>query len=259
MGAFRIDTSEQFQHLDKAPIVEAVIELKGMATAEWVEDVVLKKLEDALPDYHAAEKGMKSTIEVAPDDSQQEQSVSASHRSEWVGFRFKHRSKPYLAQFERNSFFLSRLKPYENWEAFVGEALRLWKLHQGVANPQEIQRIGVRFVNLLRISTQTPLSDYLRQAPVALEGLNLPHIGFLHSDILRLPESPYYSVTINRTVQSDPESEASYGLIVDIDVSTDDPPRSNHVTLASRLEEMRWLKNKAFFGTLTPRCIEEMK
>jgi uncharacterized protein (TIGR04255 family) len=259
MGAFTIDTSEQFQHLDKAPIVEAVIELKGIPTRPWSEDLLLKTLDDALPDYQASERGVKATIGVTQKISPEEHSISTEQHSEWTGFRFRHKTQQsYLAQFERTGFLLSRIAPYENWETFVCEALRLWNLYQKAVDIKEIQRIGVRFLNLIQIPLQSSLLDYLRRAPIPPEGLELPYLGFLHSDILKVPDSPYV-VTTNTTIQPDPKGEPFVGLIVDVDVFTDRPLSNDEAEIRRWLDEMRWLKNKAFFGTLTEDRIKELK
>ena len=53
----------------------------------------------------------------------------------------------YVAQFTRNGFVFSRLKPYEGWETFEAEAKRLWCIYRELAEPSEVQRLGVRFIN----------------------------------------------------------------------------------------------------------------
>jgi uncharacterized protein (TIGR04255 family) len=253
-----IDITQNHPHLSKAPIVEAVIELKSLATLSWKEEEVLKYLASVLPEYNAAEKGVKSTIEIPENGAGEEESGSTTHRTEWVGYRFKHKTEPYLAQFQRDGFLLSRLKPYENWDRFLGEALRLWDLYVTMSKPDEIQRMGVRFVNLLEVPFASILSDFLNHVPVSPVGLNIPFLDFLYSDTLKVPDSPY-SVRIIRTIKRDLESEASFGLIIDIDVFTDSPIQVDHKSLEARLSEMRWLKNATFFGTTNPKCIEELR
>jgi uncharacterized protein (TIGR04255 family) len=258
LSKYGIDITQNHPHLSKAPIVEAVIELKSVATLPWKEDEVLRALQRALPDYAPAEKGVKSTIGITEKSAEGEQSVSTTHRTEWVGYRFKHKTQPYLAQFQQDGFLLSRLKPYENWEKFLGEAMRLWDLYMAMSKPDEIQRIGVRFVNLLEVPFASALSDFLNHAPVPPTSLNIPFLDFLYSDTLKIPDFPY-AVRIIRTIKRDLESEASFGLIIDIDVFTDSPIQVDQKSLEARLSEMRWLKNAAFFGNTNPKCIEELR
>ena len=47
---FKIDLTQTFPHLDKAPIVEAVIEIRTRAEAAWEEVPVTRRLKAQLPD-----------------------------------------------------------------------------------------------------------------------------------------------------------------------------------------------------------------
>ena len=49
------------------------------------------------------------------------------------------------------------------------------------------------------------------------------------------------------------------GLILDIDVFTTRAMELNEEVFLKRLQEMRWLKNKAFFGSITQKALERFK
>jgi uncharacterized protein (TIGR04255 family) len=46
---------------------------------------------------------------------------------------------------------------------------------------------------------------------------------------------------------------------LDIDVHNTVPFEINTAEIEKRLGEMRWLKNKAFFGSITPELVEKLK
>jgi uncharacterized protein (TIGR04255 family) len=86
--------------------------------------------------------------------------------------------------------------------------------------------------------------------------LDLPFQGFMHHDTLAVPEHPY-AMNVIRTIQP-PQANGHAGtaLILDIDVFTTQGFELDDEILRRRLLEMRWLKNKAFFGSITEKALE---
>jgi uncharacterized protein (TIGR04255 family) len=85
----------------------------------------------------------------------------------------------------------------------------------------------------------------------------LPFHGFMHHDVLAVPGHPY-AINVIRTIQTPPNTDAS-AVILDIDVFTLQPFQFREAILEERLPEMRWLKNKVFFGSVTPKALESFK
>ena len=46
-----INPDDAFEHLPKAPIVEAIIDLRAGAEADWKEELITDVLKSKLPDY----------------------------------------------------------------------------------------------------------------------------------------------------------------------------------------------------------------
>ena len=62
-------------------------------------------------------------------------------------------------------------------------------------------------------------------------------------------------MNIIRTIQPPAaQGGAGFGLILDIDIFTTQGFEVDEATLERRLLEMRWLKNKVFFGSVTPKA-----
>ena len=106
-----------------------------------------------------------------------------------------------IAKFSPEGFTLSRLFPYENWEKFHNEAIRLWRVYSQLAKPVEVLRLGLRYVNRIPVvAERTLLEDVLQVAPQPPRGLELPFDTFLYHDTFLVPGHPY-AVNVVRTVQ----------------------------------------------------------
>ena len=257
---FKINTKEEFPHLKNAPIVEAVVDFRAVSEVTWEETEIKKKLTEIIPDYPKIEsrRGLKSVVKIKRGTK-----ASADHTLDdlgWEGFRLSSDDKPHIAQFNKDGFSFSRLHPYINWEQFINEAFRLWKFYLKLSRPSEIQRIGVRFINRIMLPIEDlNLDDYYQVSPKAPEGLDLDFAKFLHHDTLVVPGDTY-AINIIKTVQPHKNPEIKkVGLIVDIDVFTFQPITLRNSIIEKRMNEMRWLKNKAFFGTITPKALEMLK
>ena len=182
---------------------------------------------------------------------------AATQELGWRGLRLQSADQLHVAQFNRDSFVFSRLQPYESWEHLEKEAMRLWQLHFKIAGPTEVQRLGVRFINRIAMPPQaTRFEDYIEPHPQTPRELDLPFLNFLHKETLLVPERDY-GINLTKTLQlaQDRKVEGA-GIILDIDVFTTQPFVIDHAELERRLTEMRWLKNKAFFGTITAEALE---
>jgi uncharacterized protein (TIGR04255 family) len=249
-----IDHAEQFPRLAHAPIVEAVIDIRARAQDPCEETVLLQCLKPRLPDYPITNKWheMEGSIRFGPDQPQ-----IGSRDLGWAGFRFRSPDGKQLASFARSGFSFSRLQPYQNWEQLFGEATRLWRIHVEVAKPLEVQRIGLRFINRIEMQQgDLHCEDYIKLHPEPTEALGLPFVGFFHQDTLNVPGHPLV-INVIRTIQPPLSPSDGPAVILDIDVFTTESLRQED--LAQRLHEMRWLKNKVFYGNITDKALNTFK
>jgi uncharacterized protein (TIGR04255 family) len=258
LSGFKIDVGESFETLPHAPIVEAVIEIRARSEVPWQESTISDELKSKLPDY---------PIIGSQSEFRQEVHILSGHPPEtkhedlgWKGLRFQSADGLQVIQFNRDGFLFSRLQPYENWERFQQEALRLWEFHSALAHVTEIQRLGLRFINRIVMPVrETAFEDYIQPRASSPQGLDLPFYNFFHLDQLAVPGYPYV-VRIARTLQFPlaPELQG-VSILLDIDVFSDGQFELRQEPLLSRLTEMRWLKNKAFFGSVTSKALETFR
>lgn len=246
----KIDLAERFEHLPRAPIVEAAIGIITRAEAVWDEATISEQLKAQLPDYPyiVPQQEFQAQVRISPPQPPE----TKQHGLGWKGLRFQSVDKTHVAQFNRDGFLFSRLPPYEKWEHLRDEALRLWRIYSRLAHPSEAQGFGLRFINRIVLPVhETNFEKYIKPHPVPPAGLDPLFFGFLHVDTLAVPGYPY-AISVIRTIQlaQDPQTAGS-ALILDIDVFTTQPFQLNQEVLETRLAEMRWLKNKAFFGSIT--------
>ncbi len=257
-----INLDEQFPHLTRAPIVEAVIDFRARAEAPWEEADVMAKLKAALPDYPKVKtlRGFSVSfpvqLSIGPDHATATTPADPATPQDrgWVGLRFESADGLNLATFGRDGFSFSRLKPYQDWARFSAEALRLWAIHAELAAPSEIQRFGVRVINRLEVPIAgLAFDEYFEGIPGPPGNLGSSH--FMYQDLLSVPGHPY-GINLIRTFQP-PEGEAAstLALLLDIDVFCPGPMALESGKITDRLGEMHWLKNRVFFGSVTEKAL----
>ena len=255
LQAVDIKLDEKFENLPRAPIVEAVIEIRARATKALEETSLRTAIEpklagyvflDSLREFHSEVKfeGGKPPIQKVSDVG-------------WKGVRFRSSDEKHIAQFNRDGFVFSRLEPYLTWEELESEGKRLWNIYKDFAQPVEVQRLGLRFINRIKLPPGELLfEDYIQPAPSSPHGLELPFHGFMHKDTLGVPGHPY-AINVIRTIQQlNGGVDGGVALILDIDVFTTQVFDLDDTVVQRRLLEMRWLKNKVFFGSITAKALE---
>jgi uncharacterized protein (TIGR04255 family) len=252
----KIDTSLSFNHLSHAPIVEAVIEIRAQASTQFTEETARSYLEKELTKYLYFDSLRLNTFQIEP----REPSSPIKNNSEWQGIRFQSIDKRHLIQFKKDGFVFSELEPYSNWNDFSNEAIKAWELYSVFANPGEILRLGVRFINRINLeSKEDTLESILRHPPQSQAEIDLPLAGFLNRSSLLVPGYSY-AVNIITTIQPAQESAGGMpAIIIDIDVFTTESRPDFTTNTRKRLVEMRALKNAVFFNTVTENVIERLK
>lgn len=256
---FVINRKELFnggKPLANAPVLEAVIHWRARSETQLVPQELLKQLTGKLPDYPVVSPQHELEMEFTAGP----EGASHSQKAHWKGFRLESEDKLHIAQFGRNGFAFSRLKQYDDWSQFTGEAIRLWEIYVEIAEPIEIERLGIRFINMIEVANPAKLASWLVNPPQSPEGLNLPVQNFVHQTRYSIPDHPY-GLNVVQVIQPSANSPGgSLSLILDLDVSTDQlPVESNDSQMMERLEDMRWIKNKAFQSYMTEAAITKFQ
>jgi len=233
-------------HLSRAPITEAIIIIRVDAPDLTLEKVagVHDVVRDTFP-----EKQDRIDYEFVLD-------VNAARKTEkhlgWLAWSAD-RSRAMQARLDGFSF--SRLPQYKNWAELRDEARRAWVAYSEAVKPRLVKKLAVRYVN--RIELPQPIKsfdDYFQTFPKI--GPTLPQV--LSGVFVRLL-IPFDSVTasITYTIDVPGVTPSVLPIVLDIEVfkDMDFEPHSDDVWAA--LDELRSIKNRVFFGSITKK-LEEM-
>ncbi|MFA5800726.1 MAG: hypothetical protein WC840_07320, partial [Candidatus Peribacteraceae bacterium] len=95
----KIDLTEKFPLLARAPIIEAVLDIRARAEAPWEESAVSERLSKELPDYPVVQSKREIRHELKIDKGQPaEQSIQDMG---WKGLQLQSGDKRRIAQFHR--------------------------------------------------------------------------------------------------------------------------------------------------------------
>ena len=252
-----IGTREVFPHLPKAPIVEAAISWQAAPVESFDPKRLHESLKEKLPEYPQVTPQVEVSLEhhVSPEGSR----TSQSHA--WQAFQVAKQNEPYVAQFRKNGLVVSRLQPYERWSTFRDEALRLWRVYAEIAVPPEIQRLGLRYINLVAVDSLDAANAYLRKPPAFPGnpiGDGLPLAQFMHQSRFEIPGHDLQLNLVQTVQPAPPGSKHELNLIVDFDIfSTGNRVPMDDFESGSVFETMRWLKNKAFFSIFSDEAVSQ--
>ena len=250
-----LDILKTFPHLTHAPIVEAVIEIRSNTDRQMDEKTTMVLLKQKLPEYPQIEiqRGFTHSFSIGPDQKPHQEYSDLGFN----GFRLFSSDKLQISVFGKENYSFSRLYPYENWNRFSTEALRLWEIYKELRGSSGINRIGVRFINKITLSHKDIRYDkYLKFPPTSPGGIDMPFISFFHQDTFAVSDHGYV-INFIRTTQPSPEGIPN--LLLDIDIFTEKNISSDNEKLVKQLDEMRFLKNSMFFNSITKEALEMLK
>ncbi len=246
---------EKFPHLNKAPIVEAVIDLRINSTVSWNDKILKEQIKSRLPNYTKIEENHEIEFKVTVGSPQD----STNKDLGCVGIRAISNDGFYIAQFNKVGFTLSRVKQYEDWKTFCDETNKLWSLYRELLAPKAIKRIGVRFIN--RMLADYKSKEFLtcfRDAPKAKQIFSWGIENFLHKDVLRVPNTNYH-VNLIKTIVSSPTKQNEVAAILDCDVFYGEEASCEWSDIGNHLRAIHWIKNKVFFESIAKKKIKEYK
>lgn len=241
--------------LANPPIVEALIDVRtpirtDISAATFAG--LRSKLSDRFPtveEQHAFR---------AQFDVQKSEPTVQSEQLGFYGLHFKTNDGLTIVQFRRDGFTVNRLRPYPGWQTLFETAMELFPLYVESARIERVSRIAVRYINHLNlpIAPGTSLTEFLTATPPAPPGLLAALSGFLSRVSLHDSE---HLIQAHFTQSLESLSGADFPrILLDIDAFADIVETASvaDVSLAQELHNLRELKNRIFFASLTERALE---
>jgi len=236
----------------KIPITEALIDLHIEAPVSGG----LPSLEDFGHQIHADYARLDSITHVE-NQINLEQGVVSSN-STVIGYRFISNDRKQVVQSRLNGFSLSRLAPYQTWEALRNEARRLWNIYQNVTNSETVSRVAVRYLN--KLDLPLPLNDF-REYLLTLPEIS-PKIPQGLSDYLmqlKIPQTDIKAMLVLTEALIPPSNQDVVSVVLDINLFSDVKFSGEMDEHWNLLETFRNRKNEIFEGCITDKTRELLK
>ncbi len=244
---------QAFPNLPNAPITEAIFDFrvklpdgfdvaKFAALRPWLEQEYPKFEEKKVMQFGFQQEAGKPPVQSMVD--------LGVH-----GHFFRSSDETKIAQFRRDGFTFNQLKPYVSWDDAFAEASRLWNIYVETAAPTEVSRIAVRYIN--RILLPMPLGEFSKYltAPPALPKDVPKHMsGFFTRVVIQDADS---GIAANVVQALEPLLDKTYvPMILDIDAYRQDLSDEPNQALLAKFAQLRTMKNRIFFGSLTPEALQ---
>lgn len=223
------------RHLERAPIVEALIDFR----------VALP------PTFRAEAFGVAKERLGGSYPLVQENRAFTSHDEggRLRGYFFRSADERNVVQFRIDGFTLNRLAPYTDWRLFRHEALSLWQLFLEIAAPSRVDRLAVRYINRMELPASGNLAEFLEVRPPQFPGAPKYLSTFLLKESCHDPENGQVA-NIVESLEYLPDMSRAV-LTMDIDAYTGPNLDVRPEVLGGILDQLREMKNQIFFGTIT--------
>lgn len=247
--------STQYPFLSKAPIIEAVLDIRTIPAQAWDEAGVSEKIKSEFGNGFTFEN--ENTFSITVAFTQSIPQGGDIPETGWSGLKLTSLDKTEIIQIKRDVYVYSRLQPYTGWETFKEKSLSGWNKYRKINPGHVIKRIGLRFINRIEF-TANELPELLRVYPVQVGLIEKDIAGYLQQNIYSYENGNYNSNFI-QTVQPPVDNNGKPSIIIDIDVYTTDGLRLCEKDLELCMEKIRAFKNDLFFGAVTEKLVERLK
>jgi uncharacterized protein (TIGR04255 family) len=240
--------------LNNSPIVVALVQIKFKAPLFSLESVLTYDtlLKHEFPVRHNnIQVGIdlgKTTIPLG------ESKVSGTSNAEIGSYVYLSKNQKEKLEISSDTLTYIDENPYQDWETFKSKILKKVDILSPLFESAELYRISVRFVNRFTFEDFTNPKKYFNALITSVDGqasYPLHQYGFrLTMDV---PDSDIYTI-VNHNVEN--VSQNKYIYTFDIDVLD----RQNLIfdldTISETLENLRNIKNKIFFETITETTLQ---
>jgi uncharacterized protein (TIGR04255 family) len=171
-----------------------------------------------------------------------------------TGFEFQSANSSSLMRLGKTGCSIHQMEGYAGWEKFIPEAKKMWEHYQAIGAPQQITRLGLRYLNQIRLKLPLVLSDYFNfftQSPANLPFSLSPHM-VTQLTLVDEANDLYGIVTLSLIPAT--EDSNSVDVIFDIDIGKN--VGIDQGQLWEHFDDMREMKNTIFFMGVTEKTME---
>ncbi len=154
------------RHYDRAPIVEAIIDLRAPLPEPADRAVFDTFAKTITSDFPAAKEILAVNMELHHSVDGKGASKFSSEQQK-VGLRFDSPNNQRVLQVQLAGFSYSHLPPYTDWGTFRQEALGLWSQYLEITHVSQVLRTAVRVIN--KIPLEGTVEDLPRYSNLCLK------------------------------------------------------------------------------------------
>jgi len=234
------------RHLNNAPIVEAIIDLR-VITSSGTDPQVFSDLDKVIGDRYPKHEPRK-LLSGAFGVEEGKPFMRFPKDEGLQGYFYKSEDEKNVAQFRKDGFTFSRLIPYTEWESVLAEARELWNLYSSKLDIRTINRIATRYINRLEIKLPVGEFDkYLTAAPKLPDSLPQQISQFFSRIVIH---EGNITANIIQSLDTNPKPD-HIGILLDIDAFEVNKTGFNESDVWLEFNKLRILKNRIFFSSIT--------
>lgn len=241
--------------LSKAPIVEAVIDIRTMPVVNQNQETLRAYILSKLPGYSNIQSmfAFQSTVQMKPDGKVN----STAKDGRWVGYKCSQPEGKYIIQWRENGFAMSRLAPYDSWDVFLADTLAVFAVYMEFTKITQVNQLGVRFINRIEYDRSTESIDtILTGGNHDILGAEAERANLFHQDSFALRSKHF--VNIIKAMEPNAMPNQKGAVILDVDVIRQSVISPEATKLKAELTEMRVIKNNIFFQSISKVKLEQL-
>ena len=236
-------------HLASPPIVEGLIDIRVEPIGDTSVDRLKAAADTLAPEYPSRHELRRFSgqfnlgLEASASIDIQENST--------VGFGMQSADELWVTQLRLDGLTVSRARPYTSWQDLRTTAERLWSIFHSNTQYSKISRLAVRFVNSIPLPPGERIDRTLKLALLWPQPLPQSVAEFLVRVVVPFEEQQCIALTTLST------QNGSSTCVLDIDVFSERTNGFAEDEMWNVLDQLRDVKNRIFFESMTARAIEE--
>ena len=235
------------RHLNRAPIIEAIVDIRVKASAALTVEEFARLEEPLRTDYPTVNliRYHESTIHLDA-----EKGATHSTESRVSGYRFASADGLEIVQYRVDGFTFNRLAPYTSWQDISPKAMKGWQIYREVAAPEMVTRIALRYINRMELPDgMKDFEDVMTAPPPIPKTLPQSVSRFLTRVTVHATDTGA-AAHITQTLVADPAGTEPK-LIFDVDCFMQQDVEPESKLIEDNFALLRELKNDIFFESLT--------
>jgi uncharacterized protein (TIGR04255 family) len=238
--------------LKNAPIVEALIDVR-VTPADSFTQTHLEGVKTQLGSFFSSvEEQKQGELFFQIVEGRVAEPPTVADRGV-TGLLFRASDRQEAVQVQEGGFVFSKLRPYSSWEDVSTSARRYWEIYSSAIPLKQVNRLAVRYINHFVVPRHKQLSDYLTAPPAVPEGVEP---ASLMNSLSRLLLVGPGNLEARLQLACDTADFGS-NVLMDIDCFRAVQFEPSADTFWPSLQELREMKNRIFFGSITRFAEEE--